>query len=66
MIQHIYVDKNVLFTTILGDFLNKIAHMVLQEIDEFWVRALWKSTLQHYHVHLYLHLYDSSTGSVAA
>ena len=46
VVQDICFDRNVLFIAMFWDFRNKIAYIVLQEIDDFWGRALWKSIEQ--------------------
>ena len=43
VVHSICVDRNVLFIAMFWDFINKIAYIVLPEIDKFWGRALWKS-----------------------
>ena len=45
-VKGICFDRNVLFIAMFGDFMNKIAYIVQQEIDEFSGRALWKSIKQ--------------------
>ena len=34
--------------TVFWDFMNKIAYIVLQEIDKFWGRPLWKSNNSYF------------------
>ena len=46
VVQDICFDRNVSFIAMFWDFMNKIAYLVLQEIDEFWDRVLWKSIKQ--------------------
>ena len=46
VVQGMCFYRNVLFIAIFGDFMYKIAYIVLQEIDEFWVMAFWISTRQ--------------------
>ena len=46
VVRDICSDRNVLYIAMFWDFGNKIAYIVLQEIDEFWGRALWKSIKQ--------------------
>ena len=46
VVQDICSDRNVLYVAMFWYFSNKIAYNVLQEIDEFWSRALWKSIKQ--------------------
>ena len=38
--QDICFDRNVLLISTFWDFMNKIVYILLQEIDEFWGRAL--------------------------
>ena len=46
VVQDICSDRNVLFIALFWDFMNAIAYIVLQEIDEFLGRAFWKSIKQ--------------------
>ena len=39
--QGICFERNVLFMAVFGAFINKIAYIVLQEIDKLWGRVLW-------------------------
>ena len=43
VVHCICVDRNVLFIAMFWDFIDKIAYIVLLEIDKFWGKALWKS-----------------------
>ena len=38
--------RKVLFIAMFWEFMNKIAYIVLQEIDKFFGRALWKPIKQ--------------------
>ena len=46
VVQGICFDRNGLFIANCWDFMNKIAYIVLQGIDELWGGALWKSIKQ--------------------
>ena len=46
VVQDICSDRNMLFIAMFWDFRNKIAYIVLQEIDKLWGRVFWKSIKQ--------------------
>ena len=46
VVQGICFIRNVLFIAMFWDFMNKTVYIALQEIDEFWGEALWKSIKQ--------------------